>query len=60
MNNPKKNVCIVGGGMGSLSAAIYLNKKGFDVWSAIQSFILFPNKSLKPPLLNIVFSCINL
>ena len=31
MNNPKKNVCIVGGGMGSLSAAIYLNKKGFDV-----------------------------
>ena len=28
MNNPKKDVCIVGGGMGSLSAAIYLNKKG--------------------------------
>ena len=31
MNNSSKDVCIVGGGMGSLSAAIYLNKKGFHV-----------------------------
>ncbi len=26
-----KKVCIVGGGMGSISAAVYLKKKGFDV-----------------------------
>ena len=31
MKNSSKDVCIVGGGMGSLSAAIYLNKKGFNV-----------------------------
>ena len=31
MNNSSKDVCIIGGGMGSLSAAIYLNKKGFNV-----------------------------
>ena len=31
MKNSCKDVCIVGGGMGSLSAAIYLNKKGFNV-----------------------------
>ena len=32
MKNVKnKKVCIVGGGMGSISSAVYLKKKGFDV-----------------------------
>ena len=45
MKKSSKDVCIVGGGMGSLSSAIYLNKKGFNVLlsPACSSFDLFKN-----------------